>query len=261
MAYTKNLATVGPWSNGERKASHWSVIGYIVNHTFSSDNSSDSSSGSDSFGSAGFADSDSSSGSINETRMSLILNAKANDPEAWADIFHIYGPLVARWVSREGVSCPADIDNYSQEAFVHMFSGIQSFEKSKPSHSFRGWFRRITQNVIRTDRRRVKATGTKTCLDWDWSRVQVIEFAEDSGDFFDSIADDHPDEKRVIYRQIQEWVFKNFKPKQVALFRAVILSDCPPADLAAELSVPLSWVYVTKSRMLKRIRQRFKGKL
>src|SRR5215471_13121384 len=98
----------------------------------------------------------------NQTSLSTLSRAKANDPEAWRRLVHLYSPILQRWCVCAGLQ-PADTADVLQDLFVTVHDKLGSFRKRGPEDSFRGWLWSITRNKIRDHlraaRRHPRAAG------------------------------------------------------------------------------------------------------
>jgi DNA-directed RNA polymerase specialized sigma24 family protein len=60
----------------------------------------------------------------------------------WKDLTNLYGPLILRWLNRQGV--PArDLDDLSQDIVLSVVQHLPSFQHSGNPGAFRRWLRSI----------------------------------------------------------------------------------------------------------------------
>src|SRR5262245_24021825 len=81
------------------------------------------------------------------TPLSLLERARANEPDAWGRLVHLYRPLVLHWCNRGGVPS-ADTEDVAQETFAGAHASLAGFHRDRPGDSFRGWLRAVTRNHI-----------------------------------------------------------------------------------------------------------------
>ena len=191
-----------------------------------------------------------------ETRHSLIEKAKNNDSTAWEVVFTLYAPLIKRWARQCGVSCPHDVENVCQDVFAKIVKNLCSFQHRKSGGSFRGWLRVITRNHIFSQLMGNNDFQIVGGSKWQ-KQINEIPFNSQRS-LFDSITDDHPDEKTLIFRRIMAWVDENFSEVQRTVFRRVVLEHSPAREVANDLNLTPNIVYQYKSRILKRIRDAYK---
>src|SRR5688572_19265145 len=71
------------------------------------------------------------------TPSSLLERLRADDGCAWERLLKLYGPTVAGWCRRAGVSAEDSAD-ICQEVFQAVARGIVGFRRDRPADSFRG---------------------------------------------------------------------------------------------------------------------------
>lgn len=81
-----------------------------------------------------------------ETRASLILRLPdAGDVAAWDGFVSIYGPVILRVASKQGLQA-ADAENVVQEVMLRVAKSVGNWLERKDRGPFRAWLRRIAQN-------------------------------------------------------------------------------------------------------------------
>src|SRR5262249_61199699 len=87
------------------------------------------------------------------TSLTLLERLRANEPDAWRTLVHLYSPLVYYWCARARV-LGADADDVVQEVFQAVATHIADFRRDRKGDTFHGWLRVITKNMIRLHFRR-----------------------------------------------------------------------------------------------------------
>ena len=100
------------------------------------------------------------SDSSENTVSSLIRRVQdPKDPAAWAEFWKFYEPLLARYVRRLKVKAQ-DVDDLVQNMFPKLQKELPKFRLDRGRGQFRGWLRRVCDNVVRdsfrSDQRRQK---------------------------------------------------------------------------------------------------------
>lgn len=86
--------------------------------------------------------------SYNKTSLTLLSRVKDNEPEAWAQLVQLYGPLVYSW-SRAAHLQPADVADVAQEVFRVVQRKLDEFDPlRKEVGAFRSWLWGITRLKI-----------------------------------------------------------------------------------------------------------------
>jgi len=95
------------------------------------------------------------------TSPSLLMRARTGDEDAWNRLVEVYGPLVFRQCQRKGLN-PDDAAEVTQDVFVAVSSGLNSFENETPGHRFLNWLRSIaTRKIADCYRRQERAFSAR----------------------------------------------------------------------------------------------------
>jgi len=185
------------------------------------------------------------------TSTGLVNGAKGRDPEAWRRLAHLYGPLVYQWCRRQGLQ-PADAEDVTQEVFVTVAVKVGSFRRERPEDTFRGWLWTITRHKlghwIRRQRTREQAAGG-TDLQRRLLAVALPEVGSELADANSAGA------VAGLHQRALQLIRTEFEDRSWEAFRRLVLEGQRPADVAADLGMSRSAVYVTKSRILRRLRE------
>jgi RNA polymerase sigma-70 factor, ECF subfamily len=198
------------------------------------------------FADAGDSPRDASSAS---TSTSLLARVKANEADAWSKLSRLYGTLVYRWARRTGLQAN-DAADVVQEVFSAVSAHMSEFRRERPSDSFRGWLFSITRNKIRDHFRRGGAQPMAEGGSEALSRMLAVpdRFSGDEGSLTGASA--HAD----LTHRIVEMVRAEFPPHTWQAFWHTAVDGRPAADVAGELGIKVSAVYVAMSRVLARLR-------
>ncbi len=182
------------------------------------------------------------------TRPSLLLRLRdPRDAGAWHTFVHTYGPLVYGECRYRGLG-HADAEDVTQKVFARVVSGIRAFDYRPEVGRFRDWLGTLVRNEVnrhlgkevRTPDGRA-ATGAGVVLDGVPDRGEDGAWAE----AFNA---------RVLQVALER-ARPHFEGPTWRAFELAWLEDRPAAEVARELGQPLDWVYVAKSRVLKRLWQ------
>jgi RNA polymerase sigma-70 factor (ECF subfamily) len=183
------------------------------------------------------------------TRHTLLAKLRApGDEAAWTEFVGLYEPLVYRLARRKGLQ-DADAQDLCQEVFRAVAGAIGRWDPA--GGSFRGWLRTISRNLLinlLTRQRR------QPCGSGD-SAMQA---------FLDAQPEPDPDASAVFDaeygRRLFEWaaddVRGEFTLKTWEAFRRTAVDGRKPAEVAPELGMSIGAVYIARSRVLARLRQR-----
>jgi RNA polymerase sigma-70 factor, ECF subfamily len=181
---------------------------------------------------------------VSATSVSLLARARQNDREAWQRLVYLYSPLIYSWCRRYGLQ-EADAHDVGQDVLRSVFQNLDCFRRDRPGDSFRSWLKTMTRNrVIDFVRRAGRTPGAQ-------SGVDFIEMPADSPDDDDPI--ELSSERKVILRRAMEIVRSEIEPKTWDAFWQATIDEKPAADVAQALGVSTNVVYLSKSRVLRRL--------
>jgi RNA polymerase sigma-70 factor (ECF subfamily) len=182
------------------------------------------------------------------TSRTLLERLRADDPAAWDRMVALYAPLVLVWCRRDGLQ-EEDAADVFQEVFQSVAAHIEDFRKERNADTFRGWLRTITRNKIRDHFRRrgrepVAAGGSE-------AQARLAEVPWPSNP--EESSDDHA-ERRLFQRAIA-LIREDFEEQTWQAFWRTVVEGRAPKDVAAELGMTPGAVRVSKSRVLRRLRE------
>jgi RNA polymerase sigma-70 factor (ECF subfamily) len=190
---------------------------------------------------------------MNETRQSLLFRAQAGETDAWNDLTELYRPLIRGWLKRQGVQAH-DVEDLSQEVLLSVVKHLPDFQHSGRRGAFRAWLRTIlwsrTADYFR-------ATDAATHASGGDDAVEILQKIVDPDSELNRRWDE--DHDRYVVRCLLGLVEQEFEPLTLQAFRRLALDGVSGAEAAQELGLSMSAVYVAKSRVLARIRQKAEG--
>jgi RNA polymerase sigma-70 factor (ECF subfamily) len=185
------------------------------------------------------------------TRQTLI--AKIRDPadaHAWREFLALYEPLVYRLARNKGLQ-DADARDVCQEVFRAVARAIDRWEPDSGRGTFRGWLFTIARNlcVNALTRRDPFAAGAGDTRNLDLlAEIPAADPAASAA--FDA------EYRRRLFRWAAEQVKGEFAPNTWRAFWLTAVDERPAAYAARELGMTAGAVYIARSRVLARLRQR-----
>jgi RNA polymerase sigma-70 factor (ECF subfamily) len=181
-----------------------------------------------------------------ETRPSLILRVKGERNElAWREFVSAYEPFLQQLIRRQGV--PArHVPDVSQQVLAAVAHSVQGWHDDGDPASFRRWLNRVARNVvIKFMARERRQIGGQGGTDW----LDLLAHVPD--------ATDEVRQREYAYELVAwaaEQVRGEFLETSWKAFWATLIEGREVAEVAAELGVSPGSVYMSRSRLMARIR-------
>jgi RNA polymerase sigma-70 factor, ECF subfamily len=188
------------------------------------------------------------------TSLTLLDKIRRKDQVAWERLVSLYTPLVYYWCKRAGLR-PPDAEEVGQEVFLAVSRAIGSYHHDQKQDTFRGWMWQITRNKIRDH---APPPGGKGIGGSDAQRY-LLEMAS-PGPVEEAESAPADVERNILFRRAVEMIEVNFEPKTRRAFW-LLISGGKANDVAVELGMSASAVYTAKSKILKCLREEFRGTL
>lgn len=189
-----------------------------------------------------------SDSSASDTRPSLLFRLRdAEDTVAWRLFLECYGPLIYGYCRRRGLQ-EADAADVSQDVMACVARSIRTFEYQPARGRFRGWLGAVVRSKFADFQERVRKSfpaegGSAPVLALQEEAVAPVDDGWDEGF------------SRQVFLTALTRIRPSFDPKNWSAFEGVWLHDRPVLEVAKELGIPATSVYVAKSRVLKRLRE------
>jgi len=185
------------------------------------------------------------------TSKTLLERLRANDGDAWRIMVQLYTPLVRHWAMRGGVH-GMDVEDVTQEVLQAAATHMENFRRDRPGDSFRGWLRGITRNMVlqhfRRSSRNPRGSGGTDAL----MQLQAVEDGTPQKE-----DEDPAEELDGLRRRALELVRGEFEERTWRAFWMTVVESRSPADIAAEMGVSATAIRMAKSRVLRRLKDRF----
>jgi len=180
------------------------------------------------------------------TRPSLLVCLRdPGNQEAWNTFVEVYGPLVLDHCRRRGLQL-TDAEDVSQEVFGRLSEAIRTFDYQPDLGNFRAWLGTVVRNeIIRFWKKRGR--DQKGVLALPEGVPDVAAPGENSAWVAEFNAH--------LLQSALERCRGHFEEDTWQAFEMVWRQDQPPVDAARQLGRDIDWVYVAKSRVLKRLWQ------
>jgi len=181
-----------------------------------------------------------------ETQPNLIVRLQAGGNElAWTEFVSAYEPFLRQLVLRQGV--PArHVADVSQQLLFAVARSIESWRDDGRQASFRRWLSRVARNVVikfmTRERREVTGQGG----------TQFLELLQHTP------AEPSPEQQGQYEHELIVWaaeqVRHEFRATSWQAFWATQIGGRSVAEIASELGVSPGSIYMSRSRILARIK-------
>jgi RNA polymerase sigma-70 factor (ECF subfamily) len=184
------------------------------------------------------------------TSRSLLARVRADEPDAWDRLVHLYAPLVLHWCRRSGLQ-NQDVADIFQEVFQAVVAHVGKFRREREGDTFRGWLRRITQNKVRDHFRKIgheaRATGGSSAQE-RLGQLPTPQPVED-----ELVPED--DGERALLARALDLIRGEFEEHTWSAFWRTAVESRAAKDVGDELAMSPGAVRVAKSRVLRRLRE------
>jgi RNA polymerase sigma-70 factor, ECF subfamily len=183
--------------------------------------------------------------SNSDTRGSLIFGVCQHDPERWREFDSIYRPILLAFLRKQRLN-DSDANDVVQDIFVKLLNKIQTYDRKK--YRFRSWLFSVAHNTL-IDHARRRASQKKAADGWVLSVLQATP--SDSVKMAEEWVKMH--RMKILHHALKS-VRDRTSARTWACFEQRLLRDRPGGEIAAELGLEASTVFVHASRVLKRVR-------
>jgi RNA polymerase sigma-70 factor (ECF subfamily) len=168
--------------------------------------------------------------------------------QSWQRFVELYAPLLYHWVSRYGVPA-SDAADVVQEVFVVLVEKLPVFDYDE-NGSFRGWLHTITRNKCH-DRLRglVADRKAKSKLNPEQAHPSAADVFTEAEYF------------QAVGQKALELMQREFEPSTWKACWDNVVEGKSIVEISARLGISVNAVYLSKSRVLRRLREELAGLL
>lgn len=184
------------------------------------------------------------------TRPSLLLRIKDQaDSHAWNQFVDIYGPLVYRFGRKKGLQ-DADATDLMQDVMRQVAQNIGNFNYDPRIGKFRSWLFAVASQALCQKLRKVR-------------RQPVGIGGTDAVEMLNRLPTDESDDEvwdaeylSHMFNWACEQIRDQFNLSTWQAFLKTSVENLNAADVAAELGLSVGAVYVAKSRVIQKLKQK-----
>ena len=175
------------------------------------------------------------------------LKDRRNQP-AWADFLYAYEPFLVQLVRRQGTP-ERHVADVTQQLLIAIARSVDGWSDDGKTASFRRWLSRVARNVVikfmMRERRQVSGQGGTDFLEQLQRVPDIAESEERAGQY---------EHELIVWAA--EQVRADFRETSWKAFWATQIEGRTVADVAAELGVSPGSIYMSRSRIFARIREK-----
>jgi len=191
---------------------------------------------------------------ISNTQTSYTLLTRirdVSDQQAWEEFVECYAPKIFLWCRRFHLQ-ESDAADITQEVLVKLVSAMQSFVYDPVRGSFRGWLKTITTNAVR-DLGRTWKRDQRTHGDVRLAPLlESLEDPEAVRALEEVIEGGH---RQQVLQEAETQVALRVQSRTWKAYQLTAVEERPAAQVARDLQMRISEVYVAKSRVMKMLRE------
>ena len=185
------------------------------------------------------------------TRYSLLVRVQdAHDHAAWLEFVAIYEPLVYGLARRRGLQ-DADARDLCQDVFRAVAKAVHGWKPDPDRGSFRGWLFRIAQNLLINF---LKRERRQPCASGDSDVQRLLDAQPASGDEYSKLIEF--EYRRRQFQVAAGQIEAEFTPATWQAFWQTTVESQPIVRVAETLGISQGAVYIARSRVLARLRER-----
>ena len=182
------------------------------------------------------------------TRASLLVRLRdPGDGDAWRQFVQVYGPVVYGFARRRGLQ-DADAADLMQEVLRGLMTSARRLDYDPKRGSFRSWLFTVTRNKLidlREKQQRGQAMGGSSAQDM---------FEQQPAREDESLWDE--EFQRQLFSVAAAQVKGEFEQTTWSAFWSTAVDGKKPPEVAAELGISVGAVYIAKSRVQARLKER-----
>lgn len=181
---------------------------------------------------------------MESTRASLLSRVRDfEDASGWSEFDRIYRPLLTRYARQRGLGLD-EAEEIAQQCLEIIVGRIKDFQRRQ---RFRSWLRRLVENKVKQH-----FALRKNGVPMDPDLLQGFAGTEPSpADSWEA------DWNRTHLEYFIGSLSSEFAPHNLLAFECYVLDELPVPRIAELLGMTPNQIYVAKSRVIRRIRERF----
>lgn len=181
----------------------------------------------------------------------LVRIRDVSDTDAWTQFLERYTPRIYAWCRRYQLQ-ESDASDVTQDVLTKLLKAMRSFEYDASRGSFRGWLKTVTNNVIRDflggSAENNRGSGD-TLMQHRLAAIQAPDALADLARTIEAEAE------AELLLAAEAQVQSRVQPQTWRAYELTSKHQLKPQAAAAEIGMPISEIYVARSRVIKLLRE------
>jgi RNA polymerase sigma-70 factor (ECF subfamily) len=185
----------------------------------------------------------------NRTRTTMVLGLRdLEDQKVWNRFFESYWKLIYHSARKAGLD-DADAQEVVQETVITVTKKIGGFDYDRNKGSFKGWLMQTTKWKIADQFRKINRTKSRESD----AMSEIIEELPDELANVDTFWKDNW--QKELFDAAIEKTRDEVNPLYFQIYNRLVVKEIKAKDVARELAVPVSQVYLAKHRVTEAIKK------
>ena len=185
----------------------------------------------------------------NRTRTTMVLGLRdLEDQKVWNRFFESYWKLIYHSALKAGLD-DADAQEVVQETVITVTKKIGGFDYDRNKGSFKGWLMQTTKWKIADQFRKINRTKSRESD----AMSEIIEELPDELANVDTFWKDNW--QKELFDAAIEKTRDEVNPLYFQIYNRLVVKEIKAKDVARELAVPVSQVYLAKHRVTEAIKK------
>lgn len=189
------------------------------------------------------------------TSPTLLGRVQQNEAQAWQTLVDLYSGYIRALLLRNQCR-PDDLDDLTQDVLMTLARKIPDFRPQEHKGAFRGWLKSIVRSksidAYRQNQRSPAADGGTE------GQIRMNELSDSNDASAEALDDSDPQEQsalRSLYQRAMRLVEAECDPRTWQIFYRVVVKHEQAAMVAKELGISAASIRMSKSRIIRRLRE------
>ena len=185
----------------------------------------------------------------NRTRTTMVRGLRdLEDQKVWNRFFESYWKLIYHSARKAGLD-DADAQEVVQETVITVTKKIGGFDYDRRKGSFKGWLMQTTKWKVLDQFRKISRNANRESLDASENIDQIPDELPDLDSFWKK------NWQKELFDAALEKTKGEVNPLYFQIYNRLVIKEKKAKEVAKELDVPVSQVYLAKHRVTEAIKK------